>query len=247
MEYLGASEFLVWIQRKPHPSGFKIFLWCFTLSTGRPVAHHLINDLRHPAHGQAEVMDKFVALAPPDMSISITADSWFSSLQWMESREGTFTMSISTNKLASEIGIFASDLGLHEYRVIQRGDLMLSFWQDGNLLICATNAYKKVNVGGASSAVVGSNTDQIKCSLSREDFEKLQELSTQGLSTISKRCGQSGSERPPFFFLEIFSYSTKIFRWNKIGTCTPNSWPPTSFTYPPDSIRYPLWSRNCEK
>ena len=85
MEYQGESAFKIYMERKPHPWGFKFFFfWCFSMSKSKhPVLYKVIPDLRLPIHTPSEIV-KLVALIPQGTAVSITADSWFASLQLME-------------------------------------------------------------------------------------------------------------------------------------------------------------------
>lgn len=98
--------------------------------------------------------------------------------------------------MESEVKIFAEDLEYHEHRVIKKGDIFLSMWLDGGLLLCASNMYKLLNEGGRSGFIVGGNVNPIPPLLSRDDCEKLSELSQSGLANMAKKLGYSGSKRP---------------------------------------------------
>jgi len=60
MEYTGESPFKTYMERKPHPWGFKIFFWCFSMgNTGRPVLYVLIPDLRLSIHSTSEIRTNY--------------------------------------------------------------------------------------------------------------------------------------------------------------------------------------------
>jgi len=96
MEYEGESAFKIYMERKPHPWGFKFFFfWCFSMSKSKhPVLYKVIPDLRLPIHTPSEIV-KLVALIPQGTAVSITADSWFTSLQLMEAHPNVTSLSPS--------------------------------------------------------------------------------------------------------------------------------------------------------
>ena len=101
LEYQGESAYKIFMERKPHPWGFKCFFWCFSLTNSqRPVLYQVIPDLRIPIHSPSEIINKLVALIPQGATVSVTADSWFTSLQLMEAHPNVnFTFAISSAKL----------------------------------------------------------------------------------------------------------------------------------------------------
>jgi len=117
--------------------------------TGRVVCYHVFPDMVVPHLTPSQIMDSVDAIWPLNMpKISMTADSYFTSLGWMESHpQRQVTFAISKSKLEPIIKLFSGDLLLHQYRVFQKGDILLSLWQDNSLVICATNTYHVTNNG----------------------------------------------------------------------------------------------------
>jgi len=111
----------------------------------------------------------------------------------MEAKQGHFTFALSSSKVEAEIKIFAADLTFNEYRVIQKGSIMLSIWLDQKLVICASNLFKTRNERGQSGFVIGADVNPIKPLISPEDCTKLATLSQGGLAAIARKMGHSGS------------------------------------------------------
>ena len=158
MEYLGEDTFTTYIERKPHSTGFKMFLWCFVLeTTNRPVLFKVYPDLTLPITTSHVMMTKILENVPIAPT-SITADSWFTSLSFMEAHDDrNLTFALSATRIRAEMLILGANLAMHQYRVFRRGNMMLSLWQDGSLVVCASNCFRTVRAEGMTGNVVGFN------------------------------------------------------------------------------------------
>jgi len=89
--FKGWSQYSVFMDRKPKDEGLRWYPWCFALAfTGRVVCYHVFPDMVVPHLTPSQIMDSVDAIWPLNMpKISITADSYFTSLGWMEKSSST--------------------------------------------------------------------------------------------------------------------------------------------------------------
>lgn len=150
-EFFGESSNSVVIPRKPHSTGIRGYLWCFTLTlSGRPVVIFVLPDIRTPCFTGTETLNILLKKWPTDTMISTTADSFFCNLEWLRnhpSNPSTFAVPADHFPFTD---LMAKDLKWHEYRVFTNGRIILSFWLDNKLVITASSAFVATPPQGAS-------------------------------------------------------------------------------------------------
>src|SRR5688572_19464143 len=83
-EYYGRTPYKIFIPRKPKDTGIRAYLHCFELKhSGLPVCYRLLPDTRVPKFSPEEVLRSAVEHLPKEKEISITTDSAFGSLYWL--------------------------------------------------------------------------------------------------------------------------------------------------------------------
>lgn len=176
-----------------------MFLWCFFLGdTGRPVLYHMIPEMRIPPHTGSEILEAMLQ-AKPQTTFSITADSWFTSLGFLKTHPDVpLIFALSKSKVETEVLIFGQDLRLHEYRVFTKGNLHISIWLDEALLICASNNFREQGQRGRGP-FIGVDSDPVRPLLSESDVSKLEQLSSEGLSSLA---GALGVRKSKFYQTE---------------------------------------------
>jgi len=84
-EWHGQSPFLITIPRKPHPTGFRIYMHIFRLKASRhPVLVRCLPELIRPCYKPEEVLHHFSSHINAPV-YSLTADSYFGSIAWLQS------------------------------------------------------------------------------------------------------------------------------------------------------------------
>ncbi len=200
--FKGKSQLKVHIPRKPHPWGLRAYMCCFPLAvTGRPVVYHILPDLNKPFYRPVEVMEAMALALPSSGHISVTADSFFSSLGFLRSHPDLMvTFGCAQNDIAAFLPLWTHKLFYHNYRVFTDGQVVISLWKDNALVLTGSTAYIPI-VGGIypsrsarEAKRVARRTDLsgLPPILSEEDTEALiKHVSTSGLQAIAKRIGES--------------------------------------------------------
>lgn len=193
----GDSRFLICIPRKPKSTGLRMYLLSFPLaSTGQPAVFHLLPDLREPTYGGRELLDSIRNVLPPGFKISLTADSFFGTLTWLEARkEEFFTLAISKSSDPALVMLLSHNLGHHQYRTFTNGNVVLTLWMDEDLVVTASTRYKvnEPEAGRGEGRYKGVNMSGLTPFLSLESIHHLSQLPHSELQSLARRSGVSSS------------------------------------------------------
>lgn len=191
-EYKGQSPFVVTIKRKPKDTGIRCYLLCFPLTTsGLPVCFQALPDIRTPCFTGSELLEWATKVVPKKKLVSLTADSFFGSLPWLNSHKSfPYTLSLDPTDLPL-VELFAYQLKHKEYRTYSNGELVISVWLDNKLMVTASSLVKPPITKSQERLHRGFDVSDATPSLSLEAVETLQELSGEDLKTLAKMCGKS--------------------------------------------------------
>lgn len=131
LPYLGESSNVVFIPRKPHPTGIRVYLTCVELSiTKRPVCYHILPDLRNPKYAPHEVLTDLYDNLPPHTSVSTTIDAYFGSISWLNlhHEDRLVTMALNSAHYPAMVELFSHQLRLHQYRTYTNGKVIVTVW-----------------------------------------------------------------------------------------------------------------------
>ncbi len=190
LRYEGESQHLIFIPRKPTPSGIRLYLECFQLqNTNQPVCFTLIPDIETITLPPGVVLRRMCLHHPADARIAITADSFFSSTGWLESNKVPTLFSVAANDIASLYPLFTKDLEFNDHRSFSNGKMTLSFWFDNTTMVCGTNRFFPSDV--PQQRLIGVNTSGYVPIMDIDQLSKLSELSLDALRGIAKKMGES--------------------------------------------------------
>jgi len=174
-----------WIVRKPHPHGLKV-ITAATLetATGRPLILHVGLDGLRPGDQDPNLINEPVDLTVlqkilkqmcaipvlPGSTRHIVADTWFATRGHLDqdvAEVGRSTFSMNAHRLGKRLAdIFGVNLGVEEYRMFARGDLVVTIYRptEKMLGIVSSTAFKvKSNDSAppAPSPTTESNVDNV--------------------------------------------------------------------------------------
>ena len=194
LPFEGTSSHIVFLPRKPHDTGIRLYLQCFQLSTSAmPVCFTVIPDTEASALTLTQVLRKLTSFHPPDALVSVTADSFFSSIGWLESQPVPTLFSMSVNDIARLHPLFTHQLKYHEARVFSNGKTILSFWHDNSMLVCGTNRYEAKRIEEDRLETV--NRTGFTPIMDKTQLKKLGELNLEALKAIARKMGESTGAR----------------------------------------------------
>lgn len=219
IQFLGSSENVVHIARKPHSTGLRYYIYCSILSvTNRPVCYHVLPELRIPKYTPSEVLTDLHNLLPDDNQVSCTVDAFFGSLPWLSNHHEnvSMTMALNSGHYSDLVELFGYQLQPHQYRTFTDGKLILTLWKDNKLMFTVSNEFEYIETNEVDYR--GIDTTTIEPLLSKESIELIaQGLSSAELSGLATALGVSKSNNFISFLL-IFLLENN--RWNKERYCT---------------------------
>lgn len=157
---------------------------------------HVIPDIHTPVWTGTEVMNNAVALWPSHGDDGIITDAWFGYLNWLKKNHNLFfTSAVNYGKYPGLFDVLSFGLKYHENRVFTNGDVIVSLFEDNDLMITAStmfSAASPINLD-REGHYRGVNTSVLKPILSLTDIDSLQTLSLAGLQALANAQGLSAS------------------------------------------------------
>jgi hypothetical protein len=145
-EYKGKSDYVVFVERKPKPLGIRAYLHCFEMkNTDRAVVYQVLPDIRRPCYRPSEVLSILTQELPQGVDVEITTDCYFANLNWLRIEPRLFTMAVVDNNIGGLADLFCHNMKLHEFRVFEKDNILLSAWIDRKRVLCASNAFRLTN------------------------------------------------------------------------------------------------------
>lgn len=142
-QWHGNHPFVTFMECKPHNTGIKVFfLVHFLTRSNRPAVTHVIPDIHTPVWTGTEVMNNAVALWPSHGDDGIITDAWFGDLNWLKKNYNLFfTSAVNYGKYPSLFDVLSFGLKYHENRVFTNGDVIVSLFEDNDLMITASTMF----------------------------------------------------------------------------------------------------------
>ena len=150
LKYTGDCVDVVVIPRKPKDTGIRLYLWCFGLTTtNNPVVFHIIPDIVQPRLNGHQVVESMLQVIPHYYDATVTVDSFFVGLSWVQNQPRKIIASLSSNQEQEMMELFKKDLKHHEYRVFTDGNVTVTVFLDNKLMVTCTNAvtFSAINEG----------------------------------------------------------------------------------------------------
>jgi hypothetical protein len=88
-------------------------------------------------------LDNIIQILPKEATVSITADSWYGSLRYLLSNKlKHVTLALGGNSdVRQHIEFFSHGLKFHEFRAFKRGNLIVTLWQNNELVCCGSTEF----------------------------------------------------------------------------------------------------------
>lgn len=191
--YLGKSDNVIHIPRKPHSTGLRYYVFCAILSaTSRPVCYHVLPELRIPKYSPFDVLTDLYNNLPEDTRVSSTVDAYFGSVSWLMNHidDSLVTMALNSARHLDMMELFGHQLQPHQYRTFTNERLMVTIWKDTKMLMTASNEFTFEPTGQIT--VTGIDTSNIQPLLSEGSIQVLhQQLTLEELQNLAKALGVS--------------------------------------------------------
>ena len=196
LPYEGKTDHSVFIPRKPHNIGIRLYLHCFRLSSSDlPLCFSVVPDTEEQCIPSNHVLERMNNHLPVNSKVSITCDSFFSSLGWLESHPNRPTLfSLNSNDLSVLLPLFRHKLKFHEFRMFTNNKIIVSLWMDSELVVCATNRFRMANVPDQKTTV-GVNMTGYDPICDQSELQAVANLKIDTLKEIAKRMGESQSKQ----------------------------------------------------
>ena len=225
LPFEGESPHIVFIPRKPHDTGIRLYLHCYRLTaTSLPICYSVFPDVNDRTMTPRNVLDQTVGAMTP--GTSIVADSFFSSMGWLQSKQHVPTLFSMTNSDLSELAmLFTHNLRFHQYRVFSNDKVMVSVWSDNSIIMCGSNRFQvgleaKQNLANKLYSPIVEE-GEMKIMVNALKLETLRE--------IARKIGESTGDLcyivRVIVLLLIFSFS---LRWHKRRNREANLWLPAT-------------------
>jgi hypothetical protein len=155
--FFGLSAFIQTLECKPSDStGLVAYLLCFELThSGLPVVYHLLPALCTPIYTGTEIMDILTSQIPPNTTYSLSANSHFGNIGWLEAhRNQHITVALTTNDTLGLGPLFSYNLPYRQYRVFSNGKVLFSVWKDNSVIFTLSSSFS-IGTGSVSSTYGG--------------------------------------------------------------------------------------------
>jgi len=143
----GDSSLAICIPRKPKDTGLRAYALCFCLdTTGQPVCYRFLPELQRPCISGRDILDHMVRAVPEHYIFSVTADSFFASVNFLEAHPD-FSITLAISKATFPLyKLLSHKMQHHQVRIFRKGSVTLTLWLDGDLVLTASNMFKEANI-----------------------------------------------------------------------------------------------------